>query len=351
MDPSSVPAAVAAIQAFTLDLFDRTANGDNAVSSPYSVAVGLAMTTNGARGDTAEEMLDVMRIPDVAQLNTGLNSVTQLIATRSGPQLRRDGSETEIALAVVNSLWGQRDTTWERVFLDAVAGHYGGGMRLVDYVREREAARTQINQWIADSTRDRITDLVSADMLTALTRLVLVNAIYLKAPWAQPFEKSATEPRPFTRADGSVVEVDMMAAALDRGEVNAGSGLGGLLGDFSPVDGLQVQMPRWEFRVQRRLDDDLVAMGMPTAFDASRSDMSAMTTDERLFIAVVIHEAFIAVDEDGTEAAAVTAVVNEASAPPPSDILVLDRPFFFVLHDVETGTPLFIGTVADPTAT
>lgn len=387
VDPLSVPAGVAAIQAFTMDLYDRIQGGDNAVSSPYSVAVALAMTSNGARGDTAEEMLDVLRSVDVAGLNAGLNSLTQLIGTRAGPQLRRDGSPTEIALEVVNSLWGQRDTTWEPVFLDALAGYYGAGMRQVDYKREREAARTQINEWIADNTKDKITDLISRDHLNVLTRLVLVNAIYLKAPWEQPFKRSATQRRPFTRADGSIVEVDIMSADLAEGEVHAGpgwraarlryvggrlgmtvvlpdpgedrtlsallgtSGLGGLLGGFSRADGLAVQLPRWKFRVNRELNGDLAAMGMPTAFDPQTADLSGMTTDEPLVIAFVIHEAFIAVDEEGTEAAAVTAVVVEAvSATLPSEVLILDRPFFFVLHDIETGTPLFIGKVVDPTA-
>lgn len=389
IDPLTVPAAVAALQAFTMDLFERMVDGDNAVSSPYSVALALAMTSNGARGDTAEEMLDVLRHPDLAELNTGLNSVTQVIASRAGPQLRRDGSTTEIALEVVNSLWGQRDTTWEPVFLDALAGYYGAGMRQVDFKREREreAARAQINQWIADSTQDKITDLISDRDLTDLTRLVLVNAVYLKAPWEQPFRKSATQRQPFTRADGSTVEVDMMSAELHQAEVHAGpgwraarlryaggqlgmavvlpdpgaqptlsallgpDGLGGLLAGLAPGDGLQVQVPRWEFRVNRELNDDLKTMGMPTAFDEVRADMSGMTTDEPLSIAIVIHEAFISVDEEGTEAAAVTVVIAEGislSAPPP-ETLVLDRPFFFVLHDIETGTPLFIGTVADPT--
>jgi len=390
-DAGAQAEAVQAVQALTADLYRRVAaEPGNVVCSPYSVAVALAMTRNGARGETATEMDDVLSAPPLDRFNTGLNALTRLIDSRAGRQRRADGSRATISLDVANSLWGQHDTAWEPAFLDALARHYGAGMRLVDDQADSESARALINQWTAAKTHDRIPEIVPPGVLDALTRLVLVNAIFLKAPWAEPFEVASTEPGAFIRADGSRVETQMMHATLESASYARGPGwqaarlpyageqlamtivvpdqsdladlersltgpeLTRALTTSRPVGPLRLTMPRWEFRLASSLNEHLIDLGMPTAFDDVRADFSGMTTEERLSISAVLHEAFIAVDEKGTEAAAATVVVMRAESAPANPVapvvLDADRAFLFVVHDVDTATPLFIGRVDDPNA-
>ncbi|MEJ7628974.1 MAG: serpin family protein [Nocardioidaceae bacterium] len=380
------PAAVAAVQAFTADLYRQlAAEQGNIVCSPYSVAVALAMTRAGARGRTGAEMDAVLHSPGAQTFDQGLSSLTRLIESRAGRVERFDGSHATISLDVANSLWGQRGTTWERPFLERLARYYGTGMRLVDYIGQTDKARTLINGWTADMTHDRIPEIIPPDILDELTRLVLVNAIYLKAPWEETFLGSMTKPQPFTRGDGSRVDADMMSGSLSLASFGAGPGwraarlpyaggelamtvvvpdgsltqlegsldadrLAAMLAVPRPVDALVLHLPKWRFRLAPTLNDPLKALGMPTAFDFDRAEFSAMTTEGHLYIKAVLHQAFIAVDEHGTEAAAATAVImDDQSAGPPPVILDVDRPFLFVIHDVETATPLFIGRVDDPT--
>ncbi len=383
-----LPEAAAALQGLTADLYRRLAAAElaNLVCSPYSVAAALAMTRNGARGETATEMDRVLSCADLSVYNAGMNALTRAIESRAGTQERADGSKATVALDVANSLWGQRDTRWEAEFLAALARFYGAGMHLVDYKSNAEAARTLINRWTADKTHDRIPDLIPTGALDALVRLVLVNAIYLKAPWEEPFESSLTRPRPFRRFDGSVVQVPTMSGALELAGYGTGPGwqaarlpyagrdlamtvvvpdssdlqqfsqsldetrLKQILSAPQPVPMLNLQLPRFKVRLTTELTEHLAALGMPTAFDSTRADFSGMTTQERLFISEVFHDAYIAVDEKGTEAAAATAVVVSVVSGSLGITLNVDRPFFFVIHDVETATPLFIGHVADPSA-
>lgn len=381
------PDAVDAVQALTADLYRSLAvTPGNLVCSPYSVAVALAMTRNGARGATARQLDEVLQAPPLDRFNSGLNALSRLVESRAGEQVRADRSKATVSLAVANSLWGQRDTNWEPAFLTALARSYGAGMRLVDFKSQPEAARTLINGWTADRTHDRITDIIPPDVLDALTRLVLVNAIYLKAPWEEPFlPTKLTQPRPFQLADGSVVDADTMTGSLHSASFASGPGwraarlpyagrklamtvivpdhpnsdqldrlldqamLAQILTSLRPVPLLSLQLPRWRFRLQIDLRSHLAALGMPIAFDPYRADFTGMTTDAQLYISHVLHQAFIAVDEEGTEAAAATAVVMSDMSMPVATILNVDRPFLFVIHDIDTATPLFIGRVSDPT--
>jgi len=241
---------------------------------------------------------------------------------------------------------------------------------------------------LSERTRERIPELLSPDVLSTSTRLTLVNALYLRAAWAWPFEEQLTRPETFTRSDGSRIQVPLMTSAnRDVGYLAgdgwqavdlpyAGSelamavvvptepdprGLESLLDDrwlTSLVTGfvpepVVVRMPRWTFRLNTQLKDLLAGLGMPTAF-GGQADFSAMTRDTLLSISAVVHEAFVAVDERGTEAAAATAVVMYESAavvgPTGQRTVTADHPFLFVIHDTRTGTPLFLGRVGDPTA-
>ncbi|WP_372734959.1 serpin family protein [Nocardioides sp.] len=382
-DPAALAGGVASMHALGAGLWAElgAAEGNLAIS-PYSVAVALAMTANGAKAKTLYEMIGVLWADSVASLNAGFNAVTQHVESLAGPVERWEDDDAEIALDAANALFAQQGVKWEQAFLDALATSYGAGVQQVDYVTATEAARTAINTWTADRTRDRIPELVPAGALEALTRLVLVNALYLKAPWDVPFEEEMTIEGDFHLVDGSTVEVPLMrggATSPARGQgwvavriPYAGSELAmtvvlpdegraadveamvtrGEMGVFFTQTSsatVSLTMPRWTFRTPSPLNDALQALGMERAFDEGAADFSGMTTEERLHVSAVLHEVFIAVDEAGTEAAAATAVVM-AGTSAPDDVLevVLDRPFLFVIHDVEHGTPLFVGRVANP---
>jgi serpin B len=376
--PEAIPDAVASVSALAGGLYDALAAGPgNLAFSPYSVAVALAMTLNGARGETAAEMRDVLRAADLERFNGGLDALTLHLEGLAGRKVTLDSA---------SALFGQRGTAWQQPFLDDLARYYGAGMRLVDYRHATEAARDDINGWTARQTHDRIPEIVPDGVLDALTRLVLVNAIYLKAPWAEPFERELTVRRPFVTDTGRAVVADMMTQGLTAARWGAGDGweavrllytggklamtvilpAEGRLDDVSAAvagggmaeilaaprpGGVRLSLPRWRFRTEVPLDQVLRGLGMRAAFDERAADFSGMTRQERLHVSAVLHEAFVAVDENGTEAAAATAVVMDTvSAPLLEHEVVVDRPFLFVIHDVAHLTPLFVGRVTDPTA-
>jgi serpin B len=383
-DHAAMPDALFALNFLGAGLYaELSRDGGNLALSPYSVGVALAMTRNGARGRTLEEMTEVLGLVGPDRLNGGLNALTARVESFAGTQRRQDGTEAEIALRAANTLFGEATTTFEPEFLDELAREYGAGLQAVDFRREFEEARLAINDWTAERTEGRIEDLVPEGVLNELTRLVLVNALYLKAPWEQTFDKELTENRDFHLLDGSTVQVPTMGLQTRAGWLGAGDGWQALRMPYAgqalamtivlPDEGrladveaavadgelptmldagfpqeVAISLPRWTFRTQAPLEETLSAMGMVTAFDETEADFSGMTAEERLFVAAVLHQTFIAVDEEGTEAAAATAVVMEAESMPQYVPFTADRPFLFVIHDVEHGTPLFLGRVADP---
>lgn len=357
----------------------------NLAISPYSVMAALALTLNGAAGETRSQLAALFGGADDAVVNGGLNAVTQQVEAESGPRTKADGTETEVVLDAANALFGQQDLTFGRPFLDTLAREYGAGLQTVDYVSDPETARESVNAWTAEQTRDKIPQILPEGSVDGDTRLVLVNTLYLKAPWERPFEPAATTTEPFTLLDGSRVDVDLMrsygpiadAAVVADGWqgvrlLYAGGGLAMTVvlpdeGRFAEVEAdlvahgvstyldalapaqASVSLPRWTFRTQAPLVAALTALGVVAAFDPAQADFSAITTEEDLHLSAVVHEVFIAVDEDGTEAAAATAVVAGTTSAPVLDLeLVADRPFLFVIHDVALGTPLFLGRVVDP---
>ncbi len=383
-DPSAAGEAAAALGLFSTDLYAVLARTEgNLVFSPYSAAVALAMTRNGATAETLDQMSAVLHADQAGDLDAGLNAIDQALATRPG-EYRWFDKTVNLELATANQLWGQRDYPFHDAFLDTLATKYGAGIRLVDYIKATEDARKAINAWVSDQTRERIPELIPDGVLNSDTRLVLTNAIYLNAPWMHRFNKDATAPGPFTRLDGSTVEAQLMRLSEEL-RFAKGSGYqavelpyvdgslsmlvivpdAGEFADFqsafnadtletivSDLKTAQVQLafPRFEYRTQASLKDALKELGMPIAFEPNLADFSAMSPDgQTLYIQDVIHEAFIAVDEDGTEAAAATAViVGDTSAPVDVVELTVDRPFLYAIRDNETGAILFLGRVVDP---
>jgi serpin B len=384
------PAAVAPIgratNAFAVDLYQELTetSGGNLVFSPYSAAIALSMARVGAAGATAEQMDAVLHAELTDDLSAGFNALDQALNRRAGKRKRADGTAARIELDTGNAIWGDAHLQFHGAFLDTLAAQYGTGVRLVDYRQDPEDARWQINRWVSEQTRQRIPQIVPAGVINTLTGLVLTNAIYLKAPWEAPFAERGTREAPFHRLDGSTVSAPLMRLsewlAYRRGEgwqavelpyagrelsmvvvvPDAGgfeafeSGLEGTLLD-GLVEGLRgsqvnLAMPRFEFRMQAALSEALKRLGMPIAFTEG-ADFSLMTGQEPLRLTEVVHEAFIAVDEEGTEAAAATAVVVGITSAPAEPVnLTIDRPFLFYIRDVETGVVLFMGRVLDPTA-
>jgi serpin B len=380
-DPAAAQDVRAAMDAFSADLYKVLAREQgNLVLSPYSVAAALAMTRAGAVGETQKQMDAVLHVALSKDLSAGFNALDQALAKR--PSKIKIGDRTvDLELATANRLWGQKDFVFEPAFLDTLARDYGAGVQIVDYKTAQEAARRAINDWVAARTKDRIKDLIAQGVLDTQTRLVLTNAIYLKASWLLTFNDAVRGT--FHLAGGSDVQADVMSMSEtlaygagdgyravrlpyagglsmivivpDAGKLNSferaldGATLRRIAGGLGSTQ-VVLSMPKFSFRSKAQLKDALSALGMPLAFTAG-ADFSGMTKQEPLQIADVIHQAFIAVDEKGTEAAAATAVVVRATSAPlrPTE-LTIDRPFLFLIQDDETGAILFMGRVADPRA-
>jgi serpin B len=353
----------------------------NLFFSPYSISAALAMTYAGARGDTEKQMADTLQFYlSQSQLHPAFNSLDQELASRGEGAKGKDGEG--FRLNIVNAIWGQKDYAFLVSFLDTIAENYGAGLRILDFVKETEPSRITINDWVSDETEGRIKDLIPQGAISQMTRLVLTNAIYFNAAWQYPFEEDATSPGVFHLLNGGEVTVPMMgqqeslsytkgdnyqAVELpydgrelsmvvllpDSGQFKAFEEvidyqlIKGIMDDLERSE-VRLTMPKFEFDSSFGLKKTLAEMGMPAAF-SSDADFSGMTGNKDLFISDVIHKAFVSVDEAGTEAAAATAVIMELTAVPETPIEVtLDRPFIFLIRDIETGAILFVGRVMNP---
>ncbi len=369
---------------FAFDLYQAIGSAGNQVFSPYSISLALAMAYGGAAGETANQMANVLQytLPP-GKLHPAFNALDLDISHRPEQAAGVD-EENRFELTIANSIWGQRNWTFLPGFLDLLASNYGTGMRLVNFENAPEDARRQINAWISEQTKKRIQDIIPTGAIDPRTRLVLVNAIYFKATWEYEFSPNSTTQKPFHLLDGETVNVPMMAEESLRLNYASDNGWqavvlpykGGLTdmliivpnaGEFKSfaselvaevyngiVMELQPQMvdlslPKFKFETSLTLKNFLIDMGMSDAFDENLADFSGMDAHHRLFISDALHKAFIAVDERGTEAAAATVVMMApASLPPEAIKLTIDRPFFFAIRDVPTGTILFMGRVVDP---
>jgi serpin B len=370
--------------AFAVDLYrflvDRQ-GGENLFYSPYSISLALAMTYAGARSETEEQMADALHftLPQ-DDLHPAFNALDQELARRGEGAKGKDGQGFRLNIA--NAIWGQMDYAFLDAFLDVLATNYGAGLRVLDFAGAPEESRVTINDWVSEETEGKIENLIPQGAIDPLTRLVLTNAIYFNAAWAHPFQEEATKEGPFTVLDGGRVMVPMMRQAESFGYAR-GEGYQAvelpydgremsmviLLPDRDGFDAFEdsldarrveaiiktlkyrqvaLTMPRFEFDSHFSLNQALVALGMPAAFSGG-ADFSGMTGNRDLFISDVLHKAFVSVDEEGTEAAAATAVVMKLAVVEDEPIPVtIDRSFIFLIRDVRTGAILFVGRVVDP---
>jgi serpin B len=385
VSPADEALLVEGNSAFAFDLYQALREKDgNLFYSPHSISLALAMTYAGARGDTAQQMADTLHF-NLSQdnLQSAFNNLDIELGKRGEGAQGKDGGG--FRLNIVNAIWGQKEYSFLPAFLDVLAENYGAGLRIMDFIEETEKSRVTINDWVSDQTEGRIEDLIPQGAIDELTRLVLTNAIYFNAAWQYPFNEDMTVDDLFYLLDGRQVTVPMMKQTesfgyaegegykavellYDGGELSMVILLpeAGLFKAFEEglqaqqvdaiIDGLQrtrvtLMMPQFEFDSDFSLRDTLAEMGMPVAF-TENADFSGMTGKRDLLISDVIHKAFVAVDEEGTEAAAATAViVGVTSAPiePPVEVTI-DRPFIFLIRDIDTGAILFVGRVLNPAA-
>ena len=368
--------------AFALDIYNALhSESGNLILSPYSISLALAMTYAGARGETESQIAQVLHFAPQEQLHPALNMLDLALQKES---IQMDQTQEPLKLKIANAVWAEQTTPFQTDFLDVIAVNYGAGIHLADFINQAESARVTINNWVSGQTEDRINDLLPKDSVGTDTRMVLVNAIYFKADWLTQFDANLTNDMPFYLTDGSEVTAKMMqkemsgvpymqgqgyqavelayageTAAMDIFIPDAGNfetfetafnqeTLNETLNEMQPVS-IALGMPKFEFSKDFGVSDALKQLGISDAFDSARADFSGMTGNKELYIGNVIHKAFVAVNEEGTEAAAATAVIMEGRSAPRYDVLLqIDRPFIFVIRDTVNGQILFIGRVLNP---
>lgn len=379
---SDVAAVVRADAAFGLDLLSIIAADDNTMISPYSIATALSMLHPGARGATAEEIAKVLHLSvDDETLHAVRNHIDIALAT---PPLPIDESDTREPFAIrpANSAWGQGGYPFRHDYLTVLAAHYGAGLRVLDYAGDPDGSRAIINRWVEDSTEDRIKDLIPPGAVTVDTRLALVNAIWFSANWFERFDPELTATAPFTLLDGSEIQVPLMHAKMGTGYAETDSFEAVRLpyaGDAamvillpssgSPADlaavlepedlnltwgdrSVDITLPSFEFDAEIALKPALQQLGMTTAFEpptaTSGADLTGMTDSRELYVSDAFHKTFIALDENGTEAAAATAIIAGLTSEPQPATFTADRPFLFWIEHSSTGEMLFLGQVTNP---
>jgi serpin B len=396
--PAGVSQVVAANNKFACRLYVQLKGAPgNIFFSPFSISTALAMTYEGARGMTAEEMQSVLGFPEDARTRrSAFARIFNRLNTR----------DTACELNIANALWAQKDYQFSSSYLDLTSRYYSGRATNLDFWHATEESRLTINQWVEEQTRDRIKDLLSKGALDTLTRLVLTNAIYFKGKWTNEFDKKYTKDTIFRIRPDLSLKVPMMAqtARFPYAEVNGlqildmpyqsgsdkvGSQTGkpgsrpvpASPGDISMLvllprtddlrpleDSLTIQnLTEWRkqlrdervdvclprFRVEKKIElrEALMALGMRSAFDTLAADFSGMRDNDSLCIREVIHKAVVETDEQGTVAAAATAVGMARAAgmaPPRPKLFRADHPFIFIIQERESGNILFIGRMANP---
>ena len=394
--------AAKATNDLAVDLHRQLATGnENLCISPYSIETTLAMTFAGADGDTRTEMARVLHLGSdpgaFASFSALQHSLEEMSAKTAElvKQSKKFGGPTEpITLNIANRLFAQKGYAFREAFLSLVKQNFGGAFEPIDFVANPVAATQHINKWVADQTRDRIRDLIPRGALDKTTRLVLANALYLKAPWANEFSENATQPEPFHVHGSASVDVPMMRktdkhfgyakrdgytavslpyagddlqfVVLLPDDVNGLHALeskltADILAACAKLERRDVDLRLLKFKLEpptMALAEKFEALGMKTAFDqppgsANFDKMAPRTPRDYLYISQIFHKTFIAVDEKGTEAAAATAVAMLAgtalrSPPPPPIEVKIDRPFIYAIQHVPSGVCLFLGRVTDP---
>lgn len=382
-DVAAAAKLATASNAFALDLWKtQRATRGNLAMSPTSLTGALAMTWGGAKGKTETQMRKALHLQDS----------TNLVAAgwRNLSRGLQDPSR-RLKLRIVNRLFGEQSFEFERSFLNLSDAGFGAPLEKVDFVTSAEAQRTHINDWVSKQTESRIKDLLASNTIDSNTKLVLVNAIYFLADWASPFAREQTRDESFIvdktttknvatmhqrgtlrmtksgkasvlelpyQGDDTAMWIVLPDAANGLAAVEAGLSakqIASWNANFKPEQ-ISVSLPKFEVNptASLMLNEPLKKLGIKDAFDQKKANFEGMNKstnpNQRLFIAAVVHKAFVKVDEKGTEAAAATAVVmaSRGAMPMPATKFQADHPFLFLIVDKKTGLVLFMGRVVDP---
>jgi serpin B len=384
--PPSSTSVVEANNRFALDLYARLAEGEegNIFFSPFSISSVLAITYEGARGDTADEIRSVFHFPE---------NTIQMREEFAGIIAGINGGDPGHHLRTANALWAEQSSPFLPEYIDTADRTYGAKTTNLDFIARPDESRITINRWVEDETEGKIRDLLTPGSISPLTRLVITNAIYFKGTWVKQFDQNNTTEAEFQTGTGTVVRVPMMQRT-DKDAIYGYSESGTLQVlrmPYESASGKQLSMlvllpkgdnlatveqsldmtnlsllrqnltsiqvivyfPKFSLETKYSLPHTLSAMGMPIAFTGA-ADFSGMDGRRDLFVDDVIHQAFVEVNEEGTEAAAATAVVMRLTSLPvgePVPVFRADHPFIFLIQDDETGNIVFIGRVTDPAGT
>lgn len=355
-------------------------SGKNIFFSPYSISTALSMTYEGAKEETAQEIRSVFHFPE--NDNVRRSSVAAVYN-----ELNKN--QSDYTLSTANALWVQKNYPLLDEVTKVISEYYGGRLNNLDFVNETEKSRTTINDWIEEETRGKIKDAIKPGALGPLMRVILTNAIYFKGSWVIAFDEGATQKESFQVSGSETVQVDMMRLkekefpyaetdALqvlempykgdnlsmlvllpknkDIGSLEAGLTINQLSGwrDQLKKQKVDVYIPKFQFKTEYELKDQLGAMGMPLAFtepsENGGADLSGFTGKRDLYIGFVKHLAFVDVNEEGTEAAAATVVGIRTTSMPINDhpVFRADHPFIFLIQEKKTGHILFMGRVTNP---
>jgi serpin B len=374
---AALPAAdsriMPAINAFTAASYKQLTGGDgNLILSPFNIATALSMALAGARGQTAKEIQSVLRLHYDSSYDAALGA---LLA-----DLTKAGNTGGNELHTANGLWVQTGFAIQPAFESTLNDNYHAPLTPIDFMASPEAARSQINRWTEEHTKEKIKNLLPAGSLDARTRLVLTSAIYFYGKWQDPFVTSRTQPAPFTLPTGATTQANFMnqtahfgytetpsAQILEMRYVGTGIAFDVLLPmaltgfpDLEKSDSVRnFGRLTCTFRVARLpsqpvrfsgVSEALSIMGMPTAF-TDKADFSGIDPKRGLAISEVVHKAFVDVSEQGTEAAAATGITMRATAmrmPEQAVVFRADHPFIFLIRDTRTGVVLFIGRLMNP---
>ena len=375
--PEGIESVVNANNQFAFDVyseFKEESENENIFFSPYSISVALTMTYEGAKGQTAEEMQSVLRVPKDDNLRKA--NFAKIIN-----EINKEDKKYKLSTA--NALWPRIDFQLLKEYQNTIEKYYGGRATPLDYAGDPEGSRQIINSWIEDKTEDKIKDLIPSEFLKPFTVLVLTNAIYFKGIWVLQFNPKETKEESFKTDDGEIVKVPMMRLVGKNEKFNYaetedlqilemlydGEDLSMLvilpkenklekiekelsiekLSEWKSMlkeQKIDIYIPKFKLETKYFMADTLKKMGMPTAFDSS-ADFSGINGVKGIWISKVIHQAFVDVNEEGTEAAAATAVIMIEMAPTTPEFQA-DHPFIFLIQEKETGNILFMGKVANP---
>jgi serpin B len=386
--PADTEVVVEANNRFACDLYQRLSDeerneGENIFFSPYSISTALALTYEGAAGETADEIRAVFYFPENRS------------ALREGSKALIDDvnrGDSAYTLRTANALWAEKTHPFLPGYISVAEDYYGAEVENLDFINAPDASRQTINRWVEDQTEDLIRDLIPEGAINSLTRLVITNAVYFKGTWVLQFDENLTSKSAFTTARGETVTVQMMQRTDEEArypyaetddlqilkmpyehggtkslsmlvllpetnDIRAAEEALGTPELSEAIAGMEeervmVYFPKFTLECDYLLTDTLPAMGMPTAFGSS-ADFSGLDGTPELFITDVIHKAFIEVNEEGTEAAAATAVVlgkGVAIEEDPVPVFRADHPFVFMIIDDENGNVLFMGRIAEPVA-